>query len=164
MESTILIIIALFLAAAVLLILEVFTPSFGLLAAAALASLGAAIYMSFRISGPVGLIVLIASAFAVPLFVVFLIKYLPNSFIGKRVFLHDSPSATGEATPESPRLQEMVGKTGVAISPLRPSGAVRIEGHRVVAIAENGMIAEGTAVTVIAARGTDLIVRPESNS
>lgn len=164
MESTILIIIALFVAAALLLILEVFTPSFGLLAAAALVSLGAAIYLSFRISGPVGLAVLIGSAFAVPLFVVFLIKYLPNSFIGKRVFLHDSPSATGEATPERSRLQEMVNKTGVAISPLRPSGAVRIEGRRVVAIAESGMIAEGTSVIVIAARGTDLIVRPESNS
>ena len=153
-------IISFIIAALVLFLLEILTPFFGLIVTAGIGFLVGAIWLTFAEFGPVaGFILLVASIVLVPAYIAFLIRVLPKSPIGRRLFLGKARRATAEGTPEAEQLEAMVGKTGMAETPLRPTGAVRIDSRRVIASAESGMIEKGDAVTVIGASGTNVIVR-----
>ncbi len=56
--------------------------------------------------------------------------------------------------------QELVGKTGICASNLKPSGSIFIEGMQEQAMAETGFIEKGTEVKVIGGQGSHLIVKP----
>jgi len=160
MTANLAMMIAFIIAGMVLFALEVVTPSFGLLAATGIAALAAAVWRAFAISSLFGLIMIIALAITMPAYLVFLVRLLPKTPLGRRLFLRPSPKSTGDAAPEAEQLRSLVGKRGEAVSLLRPCGAVRIDGQRVVAVAESGMIERGTTVEVIRAAGQNVIVRP----
>ena len=160
MAETVGIIIALVIAGLVLLLLEILTPSFGVLAAMALAALAAAVYLCFtRINSTVGVAAIVVLIIGVPAYLVALVKALPKLPIGQKFFLRKARDGAATGTPDASELEAMLGKTGTAETALRPSGAVRIEGQRVIAVAESGMIPKGATVKVIRAGGTDLTVR-----
>ncbi|MCB1236941.1 MAG: hypothetical protein KDM91_17870 [Verrucomicrobiae bacterium] len=52
-----------------------------------------------------------------------------------------------------------IGQVGEALTDLRPSGRVRIEGERVDAVAESGVIEKGAAVRVVGTDMSGVIVR-----
>lgn len=58
------------------------------------------------------------------------------------------------------KVEEMKGKVGVALTDLRPSGAVEIEGRRVDAIVQGEYIARGTKIGVVEERNSRVLVRP----
>ncbi|MCD4823421.1 MAG: hypothetical protein K8S55_02350 [Phycisphaerae bacterium] len=152
-------VVALLVTAAVMFLLEVCTPSFGILAGLGILALTAAVYFAFRINSLLGLGVLLGCIIGTPAYLYWMVKLLPNTPLGKRMFLKKARDATNEATPEADELAKLVGKTGVADSLLRPCGTIRIEGKRVVALAEHGLIKKGQKVVVIKAGGTDVVVR-----
>ena len=160
MTGTVLVILALLFAAMVLLVLEIITPTFGVLAGMAVAAAGGAVWLSFTISHTTGVVVLVLVGIGLPAYCICLVKWLPRTSLTRRLFLREAEPGTGEATPEADQLKRLVGKTGTAETPLRPSGAVRIDGSRVSAVAESGMIARGATVRVIKARGSEVVVRP----
>ncbi len=143
----------------VLMLLEIITPTFGVLFGLGLMSFAVAIWRGFAVDATLGWTLLIALLAAIPAYFVILVKFLPHSPLGRHIFLGKAPSAQNDAAPESPRLSELVGKQGRAETPLRPGGAVRIDGSRIMARAERGFIESGTTVTVIKAHGTDVVVR-----
>jgi membrane-bound serine protease (ClpP class) len=159
MTSTILIILALLLAAMVLFLLEVLTPSFGLIAVLGIAALGGAVWQAFTVSTLFGTLLILGILLATPAYLMMAVRLLPRSPIGKRMFLRKARSGEGEAAPEADELDKMVGKTGQAETTLRPSGAVRIDHKRVIALAESGTIEKGSSVKVIRVSGTNLYVR-----
>lgn len=53
----------------------------------------------------------------------------------------------------------MIGKEGVAISDLKPSGHILIENKRLQALSKSGYILKGTSLRVIGGRGAYLIVK-----
>ncbi len=55
--------------------------------------------------------------------------------------------------------EELVGKEGTIVSPLRPSGNIVIEGKRIQAVSLEGYLDKGTKVVVVAGEGAHLIVR-----
>jgi len=152
-------VVVLLVAAAILFLVEVCTPTFGLVAAVGLASMIAGVVFAFRIGPLVGVIVMLGCIIGAPCYLYFMVKLLPNTPLGKKLFLKKAPDASRQATPEADKLAELVGKIGVADSPLRPSGTIRIGDMRVVALAEHEMIEKGQAVKVIKAHGTDVVVR-----
>ena len=143
----------------VLLAFEVLTPSFGILTALALAAFGVAIWQAFEISTPMGVGLIIALAVAVPLYYVFLFRCLAKTAFARKLFLKPGENSRGEGTPGLSEFQQLVGKTGTAETQLRPSGAVRIDGRRVPALSESGIIQKGTAVRVLRIDGMSLIVK-----
>jgi len=151
--------VGLILAAMVLFALEVVTPSFGLIAALGVASLGGAICCAFVIDSTFGLVMMILLLVVMPPYIVVMVKLLPKTPLGRRLFLKSSPSGTGDAAPEHTTYQSLVGKEGEAISLLRPSGAVRVDGRRVVASAESGVIPRGAKIKVVGATGRNVVVR-----
>jgi membrane-bound serine protease (ClpP class) len=159
-----LMIVLLLIAAAVLLLLEVLTPSLGLLGLAAVAAMGGAIYFAFTINEYLGLAILAGCLLGTPAYLYFAVRLLPNTPLGKRLFLKAAPDATNDATPEAGELHELVGREGTAATTLRPSGEVTVDGRRYDARAEFGMIAIGEAIKVVRAGGTDVVVRPLDNA
>jgi len=159
MAQTIAIVVALVVGAMVMLILEILTPSFGILGGLALAALAAAIYFAFTLSATFGIALLIVSVVGVPLYLAALVRWAPRAPLARRFFLRQAENRTGQGTPDAAGLKTLVGKEGTTASPLRPAGAVRVDGRRVDAVAESGMIEAGSTARVIRARGTDVVVR-----
>lgn len=156
-----LLIIALLIAGLVLLTLEMMTPMFGLFITLGVGCLIAAVVLAFINISPVfGVVLIVAIVILVPMYMYFVARKLPNAPLSKKLFLGRMPEASaGAGTPESAEHENLVGKSGVAETTLRPSGAIRIEGQRVIASAESGMIEEGTTVKVIRATGMNVVVR-----
>jgi membrane-bound serine protease (ClpP class) len=67
----------------------------------------------------------------------------------------------GEIRTERP---ELLGLTGTALTPLRPSGTVVINGHRVDVVTEGGLVDRDTPVKVVAVEGMRVVVRPISET
>ena len=152
-------IVALIIAGLVLLMLEILTPSFGLLAASAVAALCGAVWMCYTIDGRLALAVLVALLVAVPCYLVFMVRWLPTTSLGQHLFLKRAPRGEGEGVPDADEMQAMVGQTGTAETLLRPSGAIRIDGKRIIALSESGIIPKGQSVKVVRAGGSNVIVR-----
>ena len=160
MAGAIALIFVLILAAMILLMLEVLTPTFGVLGALALGGMGYAVYLAFtQLSPAVGWVLTIVLIVCLPFYLILLVKWLPHTPLGRRVFLRKVRAQEGEGTPEAEKLEALVGKTGTTETVLRPSGAVRIDKQRVIALAESGMIEKGRKVKVIEAAGTNVVVR-----
>lgn len=162
MMPTAAIIAALLLAAMVLLALEVCTPSFGLLGACGIAALGAAVWQAFTIGPLAGALTVLGILIGTPTYLTLLVRILPRTPLGRRLFLRKAASGTGEAVPDADELRELVGQTGTAETLLRPAGAVRVGGRRLAALSESGLIARGSEVKVIGTSGGNLIVRKVS--
>ena len=67
--------------------------------------------------------------------------------------------ATGTGTSQAEGLAQLIGQTGTAATPLRPSGTILIAGKRVDAITSGEFLEQGTPVHIIRAEGPGVIVR-----
>jgi membrane-bound serine protease (ClpP class) len=161
--------IGLILLGLLLLIAEVFIPSGGVLFVLALVSLIAGITMIFFIpesrgGGVTAGLLTIAIVFVlVPLAVGIAFYYWPKTPFGKR-FILAAPQSEEEqppqAFPEREDLLQLKGQVGRAVSPLRPSGIVVIQGRRVDAETEGVFVDVGCYVRVVDVRPSYVIVRP----
>ncbi|MTI81480.1 MAG: hypothetical protein FH758_11485 [Firmicutes bacterium] len=77
-----------------------------------------------------------------------------------RLALNDKQDSEQGYSAAQPELMELLGKEGVAVTKLRPAGAVEIEGKRIDVVTEGGYILPGSAVIVIKVEGSRVVVRP----
>ena len=85
-------------------------------------------------------------------------KYLPRSQrFNQLVLAPDLSSGTGYISSES--ADHLVGAVGMTVTPLRPGGAVEIDGERVEVTSGGEYIASGTPVQVVRVKGTRVEVR-----
>ena len=101
---------------------------------------------------------------ATPFVIWFMVKYLPDSPIGRRMALTERQQVRAtryvEARDADP--QALVGQVGTALTDLRPAGKCRFDQHRLDCLAETGMIDKGTRVVVVSVKGLEINVRPVS--
>ena len=157
--ETLLLIVVLVVVAMVLIVAEICTPTFGILAVAAVGAVAWAIFLVFTIDRTAGMVALVAAVVLLPVYTVAAIRILPRTSLGRKIGLSRRTTPAGAGTPEAADLGRFIGRMTTADTPLRPSGFVRIDGRRVVAEAEAGMIARGEKVKVIRAGGTSVTVR-----
>jgi membrane-bound serine protease (ClpP class) len=81
------------------------------------------------------------------------LKFFPESRVARRFI---SRSAVGEPGVEKP---ELLNRTGVTLTRLRPSGVANIDGQRVDVVSEGGLIERGVAIKVVAVEGSRIVVR-----
>lgn len=155
-----------------LLVLEFLIPSGGLIALlcalAAIGSVGA-----FFAHDPIwGLAALALYALLAPVAIVFGVKVWASSPLGRRMILRATESgseldptdrAIARGTAPDASLAALVGRVGRTVTPLRPVGFVRIEGRRLDAVADFGVIDAEVEVEVIDARDNALRVRPRAS-
>ena len=149
--------ILLMLVGCVVLVLEVFIPSGGLLAVLSAAAFIASIVIAFQ-RGPVtGFSFLMTTVVAVPLVLVLAFHFWPKTKIG-RAFLGELPRDE-DVLPDDPH-RALVGRVGVARSKMLPSGAVEIDGQMVDAVSQGQAIEPGQNVVVTEVRANRVVVRP----
>jgi membrane-bound serine protease (ClpP class) len=145
----------------VLVVLEVFIPSGGIISILAAVSFLASIFIAFQ-PGPTtgttqGLIFIATTLFAVPTLVALAFKYWPRTPMGK-AFLGELPT-DAEVLPEDPR-RALVGRVGIARTKMLPSGAVEIDGQMIDAVSQGQAIEPGAYVVVSEVRANRVVVRP----
>jgi membrane-bound serine protease (ClpP class) len=138
---------------AILMFLETFLPGMiagivGFLCLAAAVVLG---YIQFG-SRP-GNMILSGVMIGLSLGVFCWFKFFPESHMARRFI---SRSTVGELRAGNP---DLLHRTGVAISQLRPSGAAFINGKRVDVVSESALIDRGASVKVVAVEGSRVVVR-----
>jgi membrane-bound ClpP family serine protease len=146
-----------------LLIAEFFLPTSGLLLAISLSAVFIGVAMTFFYSEDpsTGLITLIAVFIALPAIGGTMLHYWPRTPFGKRMFLNGpDEDATIANMPVVLELEQLRGRFGKAISPLRPAGVVDFDGKRVDTITEGTMVDVGQLVRCIDVKAGRVIVRP----
>ena len=61
---------------------------------------------------------------------------------------------------EELRLHELIGKQGITLTKIAPSGHIDINGEKVDVMTESGVIDKGTSVTIVDTRGPSIFVEP----
>jgi len=84
------------------------------------------------------------------------VKYFPKTRMGRKLTLAGDGRDFKAAAPHA----ELVGRTGEALSALRPSGYARIDGRRFDVVADGSWIPAGARVQVTAVEGSRVLVRP----
>lgn len=160
MTVTIAIIVCCILAGLAFFLFEFLTPTFGPLFAMGILSMLGAVWATYTLSGVGALVLGLALVPLTGAYIAFLVRVLPNTRAGKRLFLDKVADATATGSPAAGELVGLIGKTGVAETTLRPGGAVRVEGKRIHARAQTGIIEKDQPVMIVSTSGNEVIVRP----
>ncbi|MGA6924164.1 MAG: NfeD family protein, partial [Desulfosarcina sp.] len=150
----------------VLLVFEVFViPGFGVAGALGITAIlgglslslfgsGATAEFIIRAVGRVVFSLLIAMVASLAM-----LRFLPRLPFGQRLILETGlPAVQGYASaPEGDT--RWLGKSGIALSPLRPAGIAEIEGERVDVVSDGELVDPGVAVVVTRVDGNRIVVR-----
>ncbi|MEN6340008.1 MAG: NfeD family protein [Clostridiaceae bacterium] len=147
----------------VLLIIEMFLPGIGIAGVSGLISLVAVVVMQLGWGNPrVAIYIIAITLLIVVLGIVWIIRSLQRGKLSKS-FLVLNAQSDGASVPEVANAkQELLGKSGVTITPLRPSGMAEIEGKRVDVLTAGAFIERGKRVVVIKAEGMHIMVQEET--
>lgn len=150
----------------VLLVLEIFViPGFGLAGVLGIGALLAGLSLSFvgagatwefilKAAGRVVFSLLLALAASLAL-----LRFLPRLPFSRRLILEtELPAGQGYAS-ASERDRTWLGKSGTALSPLRPAGIAEIAGERVDVVSEGEFIDFGASIVVTRVDGNRIVVR-----
>lgn len=147
-----------------LVVAELFIPSHGLLSLAAGAVAIAGVVVLFLEDPGWGVIGLLLIAVLGPMSFALGLRIWPDTPIGRRM-LHGEGGAEAEAqrhvAAERERDQRLalIGKEGRALTDLHPVGIIELDGRRMDAIAELGIVASGSVVRVTSTEHNQIRVR-----
>jgi membrane-bound serine protease (ClpP class) len=149
-------IIALILAALVLVFFEVILPGGILGVLAALCILLATWLAGSQFGASGAVLTFLSAAVAVALLVYIEFKLLARTSLGGGFFLKNS--VTGHSN-QAPATNEVVGKEGVALTRLNPSGRVAIDGQSYEAYSQDGYIDADQPIRVAGQDNFKLIIK-----
>lgn len=156
----------LYVVAVVLVILDLFLPTGGLLSLLAAISAVASVMFAFRESANSGAIVLLMVLMTVPALVALAVRIWPKTPIGRRVILGgaEPPEESEAELREKQRIEGLLGSVITVDADLMPSGSARIGGVMANVIAESGYIEAGQNCELVAFRERQFILRPTTRS
>lgn len=139
------------------IVLEMFTPSFGLLTIVAVGLLCGSVALGFQSSPAVGFVMTGVNLTLFPTAIYLGMQMLKRS----NFMLKDAIQAgASPAKPEIRPVHELVGQQGTAITVLRPSGTAQIGEKRMDVVTEGKFVEAGKAIKVIKIDGGNVIVEP----
>ncbi len=150
--------IVLQLTGVVVIIAEIILPSGGILSVIAAGLFGYSLYHVFsRMSVEVGMAFVIADLILIPTLIYWGLRFMAKS----PVTLHQTLSREDGAIAQSSDQMAYVGRTGTAITDLRPSGVAMIDQDRLDVVTQGEYIDKQTTIVVIAVRGNQIVVEPK---
>jgi membrane-bound serine protease (ClpP class) len=158
--------ILLFVAGLGLLLAEIFIiPGFGIAGISGILLIFASIFLSLLGSKPfidmevvsIAIIQLSGAMFFALLGIFLLAKFLPKSKTFNKLVLSQSEKST-EGFVSYPSEKDLVGKTGIAFTTLRPGGTAEIDGRRIDVIADSEYIDRGTDIKILRVEGIKVVV------
>jgi membrane-bound serine protease (ClpP class) len=162
--------ILLFVLGVLLLLAEIFViPGFGVAGITGLVltlfSLGAALIgnvgLSFPTDGAItqAILTLAGTLVLTLIFGYSLARFLPRSQrVNQLILAPDLGSAFGYTAADTD--ETLLGRTGTAVTTLRPAGTAEIDGRRVDVVSQSTFVAAGEPVEVVSVRGSRVEVRP----
>lgn len=149
--------VLLFLAGIGLLILEVFIPGFGVFGIAGILSILTSFYFVMGANGPALNWLALSIVVALACFAL-VIKYLPSNPAWNLFVLKEKQENKAGYT-GMPDLSEYIGKTGVAVTTLRPAGIALIDEIRTDVVTFGEYIDAGSTIVVVKVEGNKVFVR-----
>ncbi len=152
-----------------ILLLELLVPSGGLLGLLSGVAIIGSITAFFRYDTTFGFVALLGYAILTPIVIVFGFKLWIQSPLARRMVLGGLEGSDDEGAPNPAeqarlgrhgQLHELIGAEGVTITALRPVGVVKINGQRVDAMAESGIVEANTPIVVADVYDNQIKVRP----
>jgi len=143
----------------ILLVIEMFLPGIGVAGVSGVIALIAVVVLQLGWGNPrVALYVIAIALLVIILGLVWIIRSFQKGQLSKS-FLVLRDSSDGTSVPEVATAKaDLVGKSGVALTTLRPAGIAEIEGRRVDVTTAGEFIPKGSPVTVVKAEGMHILV------
>ena len=149
-----------FLFGILMFIVEMFTPGFGVAGGLGIASFAAIIVMQFLANSLTS--ALIVTAVLVLLLAIIVVLFIRSFQKGaiSRSKLINTTAVEGDSSPVvREKEMELVGKTGTAITALRPAGIAEIDGVRMNVSTYGNFIEPGKTIVVAAVEGLNVFVK-----
>ncbi|MFQ5500869.1 MAG: NfeD family protein [Phycisphaerae bacterium] len=145
--------------------IEVMIPSGGLLGIVALLCLGGSLASAWQVSGTTAAVMAGIEVICVPVVVAMAFKILPKTRFGQGLILSPpgAPESQSAATSTRPLpnpglYDDLLGKTGIVVTELRPSGTAEIEGRRISVVSEGETIKVDERIKVALVEGNRVVV------
>ena len=153
--------ILLFVGGFVCLLAELVVPAHGFMAILSATFAISGIILSFIVGPSFGIICAVALLVLTPLVITGFVKYYPHSPVGRRVLLRgpNPQQVNSVSKDQQTELTALIGRTGYAVTTLRPSGTGLIDNHRIACISEGPIIEKGAPVRAVAVSGGQLVVQ-----
>ncbi|OAB30319.1 serine protease [Paenibacillus macquariensis subsp. defensor] len=148
----------LFIIGLIMLALELFIPSFGILGLLGSASLIVGVVRAAYSTSHVALSLGIASVSALIVIIIVAIVFKKRG-IWNRFILNDTLSKEKGFIPSASK-ENLLGKNGVSVTPLRPAGTVLIDGERFDVVTDGEFIGTNMTIHVVKVEGSRIVVKP----
>ena len=152
-------IVILYGAGALVLLCDLFLPSYGVLLTIGLGLFGYGLFLTFLISPTAGWISTATLLVALPSAFVVAIRNWHRTPIGRRIS-PPNPTLTSQDRLPVADMGTLVGLRGRAATLLRPVGMCDFDGRRIECKAESGVIEAGVEVEAVGLSDRTVIVRP----
>ena len=152
--------IALFILGIIFCLIEMFVPGFGFFGISGIVMIVAGIIVRMVCGGDLYMLlymILIALVLFVLAFWVFS-RAITKGRLSKTALFHVDPAVPTGATEGTKDFAYLVGKRGIAATPLRPVGRATFDGETVDVVARDGFIDENATLTVLETEGSRVVV------
>lgn len=150
--------IILFAIGLLLLLAEVFLiPGFGLAGIGGAAAILASIFLTFGNIVQATYSILIALGLSIAGFFL-LIRFIPSTRAWRKFILFTKQEKELGYTVGTKDLKRLTGKEGIAITPLRPSGIVEVNGKKLNALTRGEYVNSNTKIKIISVEGNKIVV------
>lgn len=150
--------IILFAIGLLLLLAEVFLiPGFGLAGIGGAAAILASIFLTFGNMVQATYSILIALGLSIAGFFL-LIRFIPSTRAWRKFVLSTEQKKELGYTVGTKDLKRLTGKEGIAITPLRPSGIVEVNGKKINALTLGEYVDSNTKIKIISVEGNKIVV------
>lgn len=139
---------------AFLLVLEVFVPGLIVGICGVIALIAGAVLTYSHYSTGAGHALVFCLLLAGGGFFLWWLRYVPQSWFGRRCTLHEAV----ESHAEHPRA-DLRNVSGHALTPLRPVGTALLAGQRIDVVTQGDLVEAGEAVRVVRVEGMRVVVR-----
>ncbi|MHC2995311.1 MAG: ATP-dependent Clp protease proteolytic subunit [Candidatus Atribacteria bacterium] len=153
LESIILFLIGFFLLLAELFLI----PGFGLAGIGGIIAIIASIFITFGDIIQATYSILIALGLSIAGFFL-LIRFIPSTRAWRKFILFTQQEKELGYTVGTKDLKRLIGKEGIAITPLRPSGIVEVNGKKLNVITRGEYIESNTKIRIISVEGNKIVV------
>ncbi|HBP37689.1 MAG TPA: hypothetical protein DD640_02910 [Clostridiales bacterium] len=150
--------IILFVVGLLLMAVEIFVPGFGIAGGAGLVLLIIAIIMTAKTTAAALIMILILLALAA--LVLWVVLRSAKKGRLSRILVLGAAARHENGYSSTADTSDLVGKTGTAVTVLRPSGIGDFGGHRLDVVTDGGYLASGTPIIIIRTEGRRIVVAP----
>ena len=141
-----------------LLVLEIFIPGFGIAGGAGIAMLILGIFLTAR-TPTEAFLMFVVLVLLVAVLMMVILRSARKGQIARKIILKQS-SSRDMGYRSAKDLSHLIGKTGVAVTSLRPAGTGQFGDSRLDVVTEGSFIDKGTRIQITQVQGNRIVVVP----